>query len=487
MICVSIKAATTESALAAMERARAAGADLAEVRADFLEDPDIAAILSRKSLPVIVTVRPVREGGAFAGDESVRLRLLRRAVELGAEYVDVEGEAAETFFRELGSRGKTKIVLSCHQQYDSQESLRSIVDKMSPFAPDVVKIAVRCGSIKQLLDLHRFRRGLRTPAVVIPMGEEWEWYRLLYRRWGDAWSYCSLDEETATAEGQATVEAMVGRYRAASVTLVTKVFGLLGNPIAQSRGPALFNRLFRERGLDAVYVPMAIHDLDGLRELMDEVPLSGMSVTIPHKQVVIPFLDRLTAEAREIGAVNTVVREGEAWVGANTDAEGAMGALRPAVEKVFGSGMAGKRALVVGAGGAARAVAWGLRREGASVGVTGRNSDHVRAFAAAMGCSVAKSGEHFDLMINTTPVADRLPVPDLSFSPRQAVMDCIAHVPETVFLRRAREGGAEVVHGMEMFLRQAIAQARLFAGLDVALSEAREGGGVTSKVQEARC
>ncbi|OHB77392.1 MAG: hypothetical protein A2Z34_11705 [Planctomycetes bacterium RBG_16_59_8] len=219
-----------------------------------------------------------------------------------------------------------------------------------------------------------------------------------------------------------------------------------------------------------MYLPLPLRQIDALRSLFDALPLRGGSVTIPHKISVMAHLDAFSGEARGIGAANTILNDGGRLLGHNTDAGGAIGPILAAVRKKHGSNLDGMRTLVIGYGGAARAIAWGLRREGAEVVMTGRNEATARRVAEEVGCrSVPADAAYGDyrLLVNATPVSDALPIPQLTITSRMVVFDAVYTVPETELLRRAKSAGAAVVPGIEMFLAQASAQAKLFTGIDL--------------------
>ena len=246
-----------------------------------------------------------------------------------------------------------------------------------------------------------------------------------------------------------------------------KLACIIGWPVAQSLSPAIHNAAFEALGLDWTYIPLAVRPdaiAEGVR-LLDELNVWGANVTMPHKRTIVPYLERLEGDAQRLGAVNTVVREGSSRVGYNTDGEGFLSALR----EEAGFEPAGKRALVLGAGGAARAVAFALADAGAVVGVAARR--HLAALEVAMLHPAIAQYEWgkpatADLIVNATPVREGLPLEHLSFGSGILAADLIYLPPETGFLRAARAAGATAVDGFGMLVHQAALSFRLWTGAD---------------------
>jgi shikimate dehydrogenase len=251
------------------------------------------------------------------------------------------------------------------------------------------------------------------------------------------------------------------------------VAGVIGHPIRHSLSPAIHNAAYRALGLDWVFcafeVPPggAAEAVAGARAL----GLSGLSVTMPHKADVIPALDRLTAVAQDLAAVNTVVRQGDALVGDNTDGAGFLDALR--VDEGFDP--AGRRCLVVGAGGAARAVVLALATAGAAEVVVVNRTEANADAAVALAPGVARTGQaaeagSADLVVNATPLGmagDRtLPFAAEALGPGQLVVDLVYHPAVTPLVEAARARGAAAANGLGMLIHQAAHAIRLWTGED---------------------
>lgn len=464
MIVASIAEPTPARVLERMDEARRQGADLAEVRADHLEKPDLGDLLARKPLPVLVTARPAWEGGRWSGGEDDRIAFLRDAARGGADYVDVEFKAYKDF-----DRGRAALVVSWHDFEKTPEGLEAPGRKMAALGPAVVKIAAKANSAADLLRLVELQKAMPGPAAVIAMGEYGEPLRVLYRKFGGAMTYASVG--APTAPGQLAVSELVQTFRVKTIDEATEVYAVVGNPVAHSQGPRVFNRVFRELGRNACYVRVLLDDAARLREVMAALGIRGASVTIPHKEAAAGIVDEPDEAVARIGAANTIVAREGRLAGFNTDAPAALEAILEAARRKWSHGVYGMRALVLGAGGAARAIAWALAREGARVIVANRTFERAKALAEALRCDHL-SMDHLvearaQIVVNATSVGmdgKTSPVPKEFWKKDLVAFDCVHTPRRTPFLADAREAGAETVDGVELYLRQANLQLARFVG-----------------------
>ena len=257
----------------------------------------------------------------------------------------------------------------------------------------------------------------------------------------------------------------------------TRIYGIMGNPVAHSLSPAMHNTAFQALGLNCVYVPFAVLDvaraLDGLRAL----GVQGVSVTIPHKQAVIPHLDSIDPVAARIGAVNTLVIENGRIRGHNTDWIGANRALQTITP------LAGSRVLVIGAGGSARAIGFGLLEQGATVVLTNRTLARGRSLAAELGCEFVAPDRiealHLDALVNATsvgmhPHGESSPVAATLLPNVPAVMDIVYAPRRPRLLQDARQARCRTVGGLDMLLYQGVAQFELWTGKTAPVDAMRE-------------
>ncbi len=251
------------------------------------------------------------------------------------------------------------------------------------------------------------------------------------------------------------------------------IYCVVGYPLAHSLSPAMHNAAFAARGVKALYLPFETDDIRFCTQAMRELGIKGASVTMPHKSSVLSLLDEVEGLAVAIGAVNTIVNRGDCLVGYNTDAYGALKALEEEVE------VSGKTCLLVGAGGAARAIGFALREKGVSVTLCNRSAARGEALAASLGCTFVPLEEiryqRADLLIQTTPVGmvphtDECVVPAEVLRKGMAVLDMVYNPRETKLLRMARERECLTIDGLKMFVHQGAEQFRLWTGLPAPLT-----------------
>jgi 3-dehydroquinate dehydratase / shikimate dehydrogenase len=462
LLCVTVTAPTT----AELRRRRDAivEADLVELRLDSVRDPDVAGALEGRRHRVIVTCRPVWEGGGFAGSEDERRAFLAGALAQGAEFVDVEWRAQ--FDTLLSSTAGRRVIVSAHDFEGVPADLAERVTAMRATGAEVVKVAVTTARLSDCVPLLEagHRLGGDGRLVLLGMGEAGIATRVLPGRFGSAWTYAG----DLAAVGQVTVSTLLDEFRFRSLTDATEVYGLTGAPIAHSVSPAMHNAAFAAAGLDAVYLPFRAASADDFMAFGRAIGLKGASVTVPFKVGVFDRVDEVSDAARRIGAINTVKVIRERWVGANTDVTGFTEPLRGRLS------LPGARAAVLGAGGAARAVVLALASAGASITIHAREADIPEAhrIAAPVDARVAPwrpTPGSWDLLVNCTPIgmypnADQTPVAAEDLTGR-FVYDLVYNPPSTRLLLDAAAQGCETIGGLEMLVSQAVEQFQWWTGV----------------------
>jgi 3-dehydroquinate dehydratase/shikimate dehydrogenase len=320
----------------------------------------------------------------------------------------------------------------------------------------------------RLLAFAARRVGRRAPRLAaLAMGPLGVASRILGGRYRAPFTFASPENGCEAAPGQLPVAALAGLYRVRSISPLTRVYGLLGSDVLRSLSPAIQNRAFAERAVDAVYVPLPAESMTAFVSALPGLDLSGFSVTRPYKGEILPHLDSVTPNAAEAKSVNTVVVHDGRLAGLSTDGDGVLVPLRKRLDP-------SRRAVaVVGAGGAARAAAFALVRAGAHVTVLARRVEQAREVAAATGCAAAGldalPGLRWDVLVNATPVGsgalpDRTPVPARALRPGAVVFDMVYEPRETVLLAAARAKGCVVIDGVEMLVAQAVGQFEAWTG-----------------------
>ncbi len=485
-LCVSLMPETVEQARAGLASA-AERADLAEVRLDALRDFDPAgaetalrSIIEGRPCPAVVTYRPTREGGMYEGDEGPRLEVLRQAARLGADYVDVEFDA-------VGDLGDvpTRRIVSRHDLDGAPDDLLELHTEMALTGADVVKIAVTARHILDTAAVLRLLDWARVPTIALAMGERGLLTRVLAPKFGAALTYAPLDEGREAGPGQVPLSEMLDLYRVDRIGPATRVYGVIADPVGHSLSPAIHNAAFAEIDFDAVYLPLWVEgDAAAFVRTMAEFSFDGYSVTIPHKQNVMAGLDEIEPVARRIGAVNTVQRHPDGThFGTNTDWTAGIASI----EAVVGKGrLRGKRALIVGAGGVGRAMAFALTQAGAEVVLADIDQARAESLATDVGGGVVGLGpgiggpeSGIDILLNCTPVGmhpktDASPVPAEMLRKGLVVYDAVYNPSETRLLREAREAGCRTVAGIDHFVRQAVEQFELWTGRDAPVETMRQ-------------
>jgi 3-dehydroquinate dehydratase/shikimate dehydrogenase len=473
-ICVALGAPDVSGLEQLLQQTLDRGHRFVELRLDMLDDRDAGVVLldrvaeSNPQMLVLATCRRVEAQGEFEGTIEEQQRILQAAIDAGARLVDVEIETAEANPDVLAALGETaRTVLSFHD-FHSCPPLPAVLERLRAHRADIYKIAVTATKPSDNSKLLKLLAGKDAPPLVtLAMGEAGAPSRILAPSRGAAFTFAAPDSGPGTAPGQMTATRMRDLYQVHKRSARTKIYGVIASPIGHSLSPALHNRAFRRRRLNAVYVPFRVEpkqlkDFLGLAEYLD---VQGFSVTIPHKQEILQHLDEVDDLSRRIGAVNTVYRKDGKLCGTNTDVAGVIVPLeaKMAIE--------GSRVLVVGAGGAARAAAFALADRGADVTVAARNHAKAAALAEAAGVSATPweglEAQSFDALVQATPVGMHPDVEGNLFPgrvPADLVFDMVYNPLETALLRQAKQQGKQTIQGLEMFLRQAMAQFELWTG-----------------------
>lgn len=455
-----------------LARANAARIDLVELRADFLDGgelPHLRRFPALTGLPAILTIRRAAEGGRFCGDEPARRRLIAAAAP-GYRYVDLESDVDRSFDRAVPAA--VRVIRSLHDANGVPGPLGRIVRELPRSPAEIAKAAVTPRNGREMVDVIEAARGLGAAGaggerIVLGMGRFGVPTRILAAHLGNYLTFCSLGARSA-APGHLDPDAMVDLYRFRSIHAGTRVLGVIGTPVSHSRSPQLHNPALAAAGIDAVYVPIELDDVAELDRLARLLPLDGCSVTIPHKGGAARMSDA-SETVRRVGACNTLVRTPHGWRGENTDAHGFLAPLRRTAP-------APRRAAVIGAGGAARAVVYALRSIGAELLILNRTVERARALALEHGASAARldsSGlaqapEYSELIVQTTsmglPDNPGDPLAGYDFRGHEVVYDLVYGDRLTPMLERAREAGCTIIDGSQMLAEQAYEQFRLFTG-----------------------
>lgn len=473
MICVVIGRTRHKMMQQEIQEAAKLGARLIELRLDFLaRTPDFKRLLDNKPCPLVATIRRPSDGGRWGGNEEQRKVLLRQATVAGFDWVDIETDLAGEIrrFRDV------KRIISYHNLEGIPDDLEQIHARMCGQDADVVKLAVTAQKPSDNLRVLALLKDAPKPTVAFCMGDIGFPSRLLSIKYGAPFTYAAFNKERALAPGIPSFDDMRTVYMPEKINKDTTVYGVIGDPVAHSLSPLIHNRAMRQLGLNTVYLPFRV-PRGGLATFLkdfEQIPVSGYSVTIPHKEAALAAARVKDTASQEVLAANTLIRRGDSFHAFNTDAPAALESLWQAMP----TGPDGKpvrltdwTVMILGAGGVARALARVLHREGARIIIVNRTSDRAQQLAAEIGCRhvpwADRHNAQCDLLVNCTsvgmhPNVDEAPIHVSYLRPGMMVFDTIYTPENTLLIKEAKARGARTLTGVEMFVRQAALQFQLF-------------------------
>jgi len=456
--------------------------DLAELRVDFL-DPDERFLIRRfpemAGIPVILTIRRGLEGGHFVGGEGSRVALLAKGLAYAAAdqrrnfaYVDLEEDLDVPSLEEAARAFGTRIIRSWHNTERVDDNLVGKLRKLKRVGDELVKVAVMPKSLDDVVRVYQAAKETTdVDKIFTCMGEFSANTRILAEVLGSRISYSSPSGESdlmQAAPGQLDPKEMAELYRFHEINADTKIFAVAGYPLKVTDSPRFFNTAFRMEQVNAVYVPIPVDSVHSLMRLAEEMGLMGLSVTVPYKEEILPYLSYKSSEVISIGACNTVVKGPEGWMGYNTDAAGFSDSLLSLIGK---KDFRRFKVTIVGAGGAAKAVASEIHRLRGKALVVNRTTARARslaepyrfAWAGLDGRGAEMIEKYSDIIIQTSsagmePNHNEDPLEFYKFSGREIVMDLIYKPAKTACLIRAEKAGCRILNGSDMFNRQARSQ-----------------------------
>jgi 3-dehydroquinate dehydratase/shikimate dehydrogenase len=489
MICVSIGRGRHRHVIAEQKHLSDHGIKLVELRLDYIQGPvQVKRLLKDRPCPSIITCRRSTDGGRWSQGEDARLLVLRTAIVEGADYVDLEDDIATKVPR----YGKTKRIVSHHDFHKTPSDLASLHRRLADMDADVVKIATMANHPTDNLRMLELVHSSKVPTVGVCMGEIGTPTRILGGRHGAPFTYATFHDDRVLAPGQIGWRRMQEVYRYDELSMQTKIFGVVADPVAHSLSPVVHNAALKAACIDGVYLPFRVpaEQIDDFLEAAGRWPLAGLSVTIPHKERVLGHAAHRDELVRSIGAANTLIFGADGVSAFNTDATAALDSLEAAIAEqeggdavAAGRGLGMKTALVLGAGGAARAVAFGLERRNIDVTIASRTLDRAKAIAADVGCKAVEWAARYrlpyDCIVNATPVGmhpnvDETPFEKDHLRPYMVVFDTVYNPENTLLVKEARAVGCRTVTGVDMFVRQAAIQFKLWHGVEPSAQAMRD-------------
>src|SRR6516225_5653728 len=383
-----------------------------EFRLDYLPKPALAVSKLKTFVEyhpealIVATCRRAANGGKFRGSVAAQVDVLAKAASQGCHLLDVELETATRLkpadFARL--RRSANLILSFHD-FRGTKRLEETFAKMKQYPADFFKVVTTANSLYDNVIMMKFleKYSHAHSLVGVCMGEQGIMSRLLAVRAGSQFTFAAASPGEETAPGQVAARTLRETYRIDQVDAATRVYGVVGDPVAHSLSPVMLNTAFRRENVNAVYLALHAKTLEDLLACVRNIPINGLSVTMPYKEQILKHLDKTDPLTAKIGACNTVVRgqEGKLF-GFNTDVSGV---VRPLEMRMR---LPAAKILVLGAGGAARAAVFGLKERGAEVYILNRTPAPAQtlakqARAKAINRTMLKKLE-FDVIINATPV-----------------------------------------------------------------------------------
>ena len=480
-VCVAV---VGEDASNIIERAESLVRDnpFMEFRLDYLAQP--AAALSKlkhfldlhPEATVIATCRRSVNGGKFKGSAAAQLDILTKAAATGFQLVDIELQSAEILKSgELAElKDRVGVILSFHD-FKATKRLEETFAAMKQYPADFYKVVSTATTLYDNVQMMKFVQGhsAQHEMVGLCMGEQGIISRVLGVRAGSVFTFAAATRGEETAPGQVTASELRDTYRIEMVDAATQVYGVAGDPVSHSMSPIMMNAAFRRETVNAVFLALHAKTMKDLMACAPDIPIRGLSITMPYKQNIVESLSNSDALTKQVGACNTVVRSQDAKLyGFNTDVAGVVVPLEQRIT------LQGAKILVVGAGGVARAAVFGLKNKGAEVFIVNRTPEKGQALAKQTKAKYVKRAElakmSFDVIINATPLGmgsnRQSPLEDKELNTK--ILFDLVYVPaETKLMKMARAKNIQVIPGLEMFVQQGARQFEIWSGKPAPVAE----------------
>lgn len=424
-------------------------AEIFELRLDYLEkiEPDdIRDLIAASSLPVIATVRNM--------DEILKVAQARPT------YLDLAHDIPSEYINDLKTKyPEIKLIRSYHdfEKTPDRDSLTAILSNMQHPALSHYKIATFANTTVDALRMLLFIKQHKFTGLC--MGEYGLSTRILSPIVFSEFQYFCLSAEQATAPGQITLDEYIDIYHGHDINPQTRIYALLGDPVETSVGHIVHNQAFHILKQNAVYVKLKVSEpeLEAVLALCERLPFEGFSITMPLKKAMLNHVTQLDIHAQACGAINTLVKSDGAFVGHNTDGLGAMLALSDIKPQ--------QHLVILGAGGAAAAIAQAACEQGLRVTLVNRTFSRASTLALQLGCDAKPLTDiahlTYDILVNTIPASayENSALLDLiQIKKPITAMDIVYQPSDTPFTLIAKTAGATIIPGYLMFIHQALLQ-----------------------------
>ncbi len=501
-LTVPISAKDSDLAQEQIKAAQAAGAEMLELRMDYIEglNVDFAKKFiseykstQKKKLPIIVTCRDKRQGGAIDYPINLRIEVLTTALLAGADFIDFEYDNFLTTDRQekirlaLSKNSHARLILSAHNFETRFPDMGRLYRNISSICPGTIpKLVYTANNINDCFDAFDLLHRTSSERIIFCMGASGVISRILAKKLGCFVTFACTDMEQATAPGQIHIDELKKLYRYDSLRTDTELFGVIADPVAHSLSPAIHNACFSDMNMNKLYLPLLVQgqkqEFDAFMSgviLRKWLNFHGFSVTIPHKKNALDYAREhegvIEPLATKIGAVNTLIIRSDGKVKAyNTDYSAALDAVKNELNFTKDD-FKDLPVAIIGAGGVSRAIVAGLSDAGAKITIYNRTFEKAKQLASEFNCEFARLDElsnlNAKLLVNCTsigmhPNIEASPIDKEYLKNTMAVFDTVYNPSETQLLKDAKAKRAKRIDGVSMFVNQAMAQFKLFTGTD---------------------
>ncbi|MCQ2596692.1 MAG: type I 3-dehydroquinate dehydratase [Treponema sp.] len=491
LICMTLTGSTlAEDAELAKKYAKKI--DLVELRVDCLNEEEQLNVRKFPSMvqqPCILTIRRDVDGGKFIGSEFSRTTLFGSALAFASPdktkhfaYVDFEEDFHVSGLEDAAMAFGIRIIRSMHNMNGPVTNLKERAAAMMKTGFEIPKIAFTPTSLNDVTNMFKEGSEMEQDHIFVAMGELGFPSRILSERSNSYLTFVSPEETIVNTGniGHVTPNIINDLYRFRSIDSDTKIYGIIGWPLKKTSSPEIHNQGYIGHGMNAVYVPVRSPNVPDALALCNQVGIQGLSVTVPHKEDVMFYLSEISSEAKTIGAVNTIVRKTKGWSGFNTDAYGFQRSLEELLET---KKLKKQKVAIIGAGGAAKAIAYVIKQMGGKACVFNRTLSNAKSLADKYGfdysdlspACIDKLAEYSGLIIQTTSVGmnsdgnstpETDPIYFYDFKGHEIVYDIIYTPAVTPIMKRASIAGCKTCNGLKMLQYQGYMQFKIFTGED---------------------
>ncbi len=436
--------------------------NMVELRIDTLdalnesELTDLVTKIKRENLDIVWTVRWSEEAGHFKDSEENRKQTLLLGDQLNVNWIDIEYRS--NLWKNLKLK-HAKLILSYHNFEKTENNIEILINNIEKAGADLTKVAFAANSSEDLRKVCALYNNNKKPLIAIAMGEFGECSRILPAVKGLPWTYASSSNKK-TAPGQLNAFSLKNLYRFDQISEQTKVFCVIGDPVSHSLSPYVHNTLYASNSINAVYVKIHVDNIEEFYKIINIFNIKGVSATVPHKETI---LSKASPDhwLHKVGAANTMAYKENNWIIDNTDIAAAIESIQSLLQ------VETPKVLILGAGGAAKGLAWGMTRNRWKLTICNRSIEKAKQLCEQLKADILgwddRNAHGFDVVVNCTTLGMQ---PNENTTPMEfegshtglIAFDTVYTPEKTLFLQNAKEVGALTISGREMFYRQAAFQ-----------------------------